>query len=36
MDAVSAGLAIEVEDRGLGVPRETQRRLNEVLTDPDR
>ncbi|NVI89467.1 sensor histidine kinase KdpD [Actinomadura sp. BRA 177] len=36
VDAVSAGLAIEVEDRGLGVPRETQRRLNEVLTDPDR
>jgi signal transduction histidine kinase len=36
VDAVSAGLAIEVEDRGLGVPRETQRRLNEVLADPDR
>ncbi|NKZ05762.1 sensor histidine kinase [Actinomadura latina] len=36
VDAVSAGLAIEVEDRGLGIPRESQRRLNEVLTDPDR
>ncbi|NED49691.1 sensor histidine kinase, partial [Micromonospora aurantiaca] len=36
VDTVSAGLAIEVEDRGLGIPRETQRRLNELLADPDR
>ncbi|WP_396449842.1 sensor histidine kinase [Actinomadura sp.] len=35
VDAVSAGLAIEVEDRGLGIPRENQRRLNEVLADAD-
>ncbi|WP_345349429.1 ATP-binding protein [Actinoallomurus liliacearum] len=30
-EAVAAGLAIEVEDRGLGIPRQTQRRLNELL-----
>ncbi|MFB4305883.1 sensor histidine kinase [Actinomadura sp. GTD37] len=36
VDTVSAGLAIEVEDRGLGIPKEDRRRLNEVLTDPDR
>ncbi|WP_346045633.1 sensor histidine kinase [Actinomadura chokoriensis] len=36
VDTVSAGLAVEVEDRGLGIPRETQRRLNELLADPDR
>ncbi|MFF4241606.1 sensor histidine kinase [Actinomadura geliboluensis] len=36
VDAVTAGLAIEVEDRGLGIPRESQRRLNDLLADPDR
>jgi hypothetical protein len=35
-EAVTAGVAIEIEDRGLGIPRETQRRLNDLLTDPDR
>ncbi|MER5972555.1 ATP-binding protein [Streptomyces sp. NPDC002055] len=33
---VSAGLAVEVEDRGLGMPREEQLRMNALLTDPDR
>ncbi|MFA1543211.1 sensor histidine kinase [Actinomadura monticuli] len=36
VDGVAAGLAIEVEDRGLGIPKDARRRLNEVLTDPDR
>ncbi|MEV3924911.1 ATP-binding protein [Actinomadura coerulea] len=35
-ERVAAGMAIEVEDRGLGIPREDQRRLNELLTDPER
>ncbi|MGN9843642.1 sensor histidine kinase [Nonomuraea sp. H19] len=35
-EAVTAGLAIEIEDRGLGIPRETQRRLNDLLTAPER
>ncbi|WP_460337216.1 sensor histidine kinase [Actinoallomurus acanthiterrae] len=30
--AVTAGLVVEIEDRGLGIPRETQRRLNDLLT----
>ncbi|MBT2493706.1 sensor histidine kinase [Streptomyces sp. ISL-96] len=32
---VTAGLAVEVEDRGLGIPVEDQARLNELLADPD-
>ncbi|WP_327090204.1 ATP-binding protein [Nonomuraea sp. NBC_01738] len=35
-ESVTAGLAIEIEDRGLGMPGETKRRLNELLTDPER
>ncbi|HEY8478376.1 MAG TPA: ATP-binding protein [Spirillospora sp.] len=33
VEQVSAGLAIEVEDRGLGIPRSEQRRLNALLED---
>ncbi|TMQ92947.1 ATP-binding protein [Actinomadura soli] len=36
VEAVSAGLAIEVEDRGIGIPRGDQRRMNELLADQDR
>ncbi|MCS0638038.1 ATP-binding protein [Streptomyces sp. LP05-1] len=32
---VTAGLAVEVEDRGLGMPVAEQNRMNELLTDPD-
>ncbi|WP_405793064.1 ATP-binding protein [Streptomyces sp. NBC_01506] len=32
---VTAGLAIEVEDRGLGMPADEQKRMNALLTDPD-
>ncbi|MFJ2784722.1 MULTISPECIES: sensor histidine kinase [unclassified Streptomyces] len=32
---VSAGLAIEVEDRGLGMPVSEQARMNTLLADPD-
>ncbi|MEU9849436.1 ATP-binding protein [Streptomyces sp. NPDC047985] len=32
---VTAGLALEVEDRGLGMPGNEQRRMNALLTDPD-
>jgi signal transduction histidine kinase len=35
-EQVTAGLAIEVEDRGLGIPRESQRRLNDLLADLER
>ncbi|WP_433476316.1 sensor histidine kinase [Spirillospora sp. CA-142024] len=35
-ERVTAGMAIEVEDRGLGIPRESQRRLNELLADNER
>ena len=35
-ETVTAGLAIEIEDRGLGIPRETQRRLNDLLADLER
>ena len=35
-ETVTAGLAIEVEDRGLGIPRESQRQLNDLLCDLDR
>nr|WP_246203677.1 ATP-binding protein [Streptomyces tailanensis] len=33
---VTAGIAIEVEDRGLGIPQEDQDRINALLTDPVR
>jgi anti-sigma regulatory factor (Ser/Thr protein kinase) len=33
---VTAGLAIEVEDRGLGILPESRHRMNEVLADPSR
>jgi Histidine kinase-, DNA gyrase B-, and HSP90-like ATPase len=33
--AVTAGLAIEVEDRGLGMPINDQHRMNSLLADPD-
>ncbi|WP_206324322.1 ATP-binding protein [Streptomyces sp. HNM0574] len=33
---VTAGLAIEVEDRGLGMTPAEQNRMNAVLSDPDR
>ncbi|WP_242902754.1 sensor histidine kinase [Actinomadura terrae] len=36
VETVSAGLAIEVEDRGLGIPRGDQRRLNDLLADHER
>ncbi|TDC52521.1 ATP-binding protein [Actinomadura sp. KC345] len=36
MEAVTAGLAIEIEDRGLGTTREARHRMNELLADPDR
>jgi Histidine kinase-, DNA gyrase B-, and HSP90-like ATPase len=32
---VTAGLAIEVEDRGLGMPINDQHRMNSLLADPD-
>jgi signal transduction histidine kinase len=31
---VSAGLAIEIEDRGLGIPVADKQRMNDLLTDP--
>ncbi|MFB7775969.1 sensor histidine kinase [Streptomyces bauhiniae] len=34
-DLVTSGLAIEVEDRGLGMPVEEQHRMNALLADPD-
>lgn len=33
---VTAGIAIEVEDRGLGIPQEDQARINTLLADPAR
>ena len=33
---VTAGVAIEVEDRGLGMPREDQQRFNAILANPHR
>lgn len=33
---VTAGLAIEVEDRGLGMTASEQNRMNAVLSDPER
>ncbi|KOX30469.1 MULTISPECIES: sensor histidine kinase [unclassified Streptomyces] len=32
---VTAGLAIEVEDRGLGMPAAEQNKMNALLSDPD-
>ncbi|MDX2674942.1 ATP-binding protein [Streptomyces sp. NY05-11A] len=32
---VTSGLAVEVEDRGLGMPVEEQARMNALLADPD-
>ncbi|MFL4908560.1 ATP-binding protein [Streptomyces sp. MMS24-I2-30] len=32
---VTSGLAVEVEDRGLGLPVGEQRTMNALLTDPD-
>ncbi|UFQ19383.1 MULTISPECIES: ATP-binding protein [Streptomyces] len=32
---VTAGLAVEVEDRGLGMPLAEQNRMNRLLADPD-
>ncbi|WP_432062219.1 sensor histidine kinase [Streptomyces sp. S1] len=32
---VTAGLAIEVEDRGLGMPAAEQSKMNALLSDPD-
>ncbi|MEV5886503.1 ATP-binding protein [Streptomyces sp. NPDC052020] len=32
---VTSGLAVEVEDRGLGMPAEEQERMNALLDDPD-
>jgi signal transduction histidine kinase len=32
---VTAGLAIEVEDRGVGMPVEVQQRMNELLAAPE-
>ncbi|MFE5624188.1 ATP-binding protein [Streptomyces virginiae] len=34
-ERVTAGIAIEVEDRGLGMPAEEQHRMNALLGDPD-
>ncbi|GAA2119099.1 ATP-binding protein [Actinomadura napierensis] len=36
VESVAAGLAIEVEDRGLGIPREDRLRLNDLLADHER
>ncbi|MGW2524843.1 ATP-binding protein [Streptomyces sp. NPDC001617] len=32
---VTSGLAVEVEDRGLGMPVGEQKKMNALLTDPD-
>ncbi|MFE9612496.1 ATP-binding protein [Streptomyces sp. NPDC006012] len=34
-DLVTSGLAVEVEDRGLGLPVGEQRKMNALLSDPD-
>ncbi|MFI6349096.1 ATP-binding protein [Streptomyces sp. NPDC050560] len=36
VDPVTSGLAIEVEDRGLGMPAGEQERMNALLADPCR
>ncbi|MCX4529026.1 ATP-binding protein [Streptomyces sp. NBC_01551] len=35
-ERVTAGIAVEVEDRGLGMPAAEQHRMNALLGDPDR
>ncbi|MFD3778134.1 ATP-binding protein [Streptomyces sp. NPDC058612] len=35
-ERVTAGIAVEVEDRGLGMPPAEQHRMNALLGDPDR
>ena len=35
VNLVTSGLAVEVEDRGLGMPVGEQSRMNALLTDPD-
>ncbi|WP_329261942.1 ATP-binding protein [Streptomyces sp. NBC_01478] len=35
VNLVTSGLAVEVEDRGLGMPLGEQSRMNALLTDPD-
>ncbi|WP_411104534.1 sensor histidine kinase [Streptomyces sp. cmx-4-9] len=34
-ERVTAGIAVEVEDRGLGMPADEQHRMNALLADPD-
>ncbi|MCB5164045.1 ATP-binding protein [Streptomyces bambusae] len=34
-ERVTAGIAVEVEDRGLGMPADEQQRMNALLADPD-
>ncbi|MFF5447765.1 sensor histidine kinase [Streptomyces sp. NPDC012888] len=34
-ERVTAGIAVEVEDRGLGMPPEEQHRMNALLREPD-
>ncbi|MFI2411179.1 ATP-binding protein [Streptomyces sp. NPDC018947] len=34
-DLVTSGLAVEIEDRGLGMPVAEQSRMNTLLADPD-
>ncbi|MFD0374449.1 sensor histidine kinase [Streptomyces sp. NPDC127112] len=34
-ERVTAGIAVEVEDRGLGMPPQEQSRMNSLLGDPD-
>lgn len=34
-NVVTSGLAVEVEDRGLGMPVTEQNKMNALLTDPD-
>ncbi|CAM5633424.1 ATPase [Streptomyces avidinii] len=34
-ERVTAGIAVEVEDRGLGMPSEEAHRMNALLADPD-
>ncbi|MGW6787220.1 MULTISPECIES: ATP-binding protein [unclassified Streptomyces] len=34
-ERVTAGIAVEVEDRGLGMPAEEQHRMNALLAEPD-
>ncbi|MFF2851077.1 ATP-binding protein [Streptomyces sp. NPDC058001] len=35
VNPVTSGLAVEVEDRGLGMPVAEQKRMNALLADPD-